>query len=370
MRFVDSSPVRSGMATSLSLLVSIASQMLWWATPAEAQSFLQQLFGGSSAQQVQTAPRNPSPRGGIQIEPARTRWTIAPTTGRDASRPVAPEGSGSYTTVCVRMCDGFFFPISHRVPRSRFYRDAEVCQSRCGETESRLFYHSSAGASMSDAVDLTGRSYARLPIAFLHRKQLVSGCACKPAPWSEANLLRHDQYALAEGRERPIRIGGIGAVAVVAGNYSGRPSDQSAVGDVRVTEPASNADAVDVTRTDEALVDAKTVDAKIGDATLPDQSVSQVPVTSAKRSATSSRIAASTSAAKAKSSRHESDPVRRPAGKREVPATLRTAAAKATLLAGAPPRKPTRVASASPWPAPAGVGAKMVWPGDAPVRTR
>ena len=46
--------------------------------------------------------------------------------------------------------------------------------------------------------DLSGRAYGRLPQAFQYRKELVAGCACKPEPWSEAELARHEAYAMIE----------------------------------------------------------------------------------------------------------------------------------------------------------------------------
>ena len=217
MRLICFSPIPYGLLKALSLFLSVISQMMWWVTPAEAQSIFQQLFGLAHQQQTQPAARVVQQRSPVTGAPA---WIYVPPASegpRQSRGTTPPEGSGSYTTVCVRMCDGFFFPVSQRVSRSRFEHDADVCRSRCGQSDSRLFYHSTLSGSIKDAVDLNGRSYALLPNAFLHRKKLVSGCACKPAPWSDASQMRHRQYALAEGISLSGR--GIGAVTVVAGNY-------------------------------------------------------------------------------------------------------------------------------------------------------
>src|SRR5262245_492851 len=45
-------------------------------------------------------------------------------------------------TLCVRLCDGFYFPISNAIPRSELARDATRCSAGCG-VEAQLFYHAS-----------------------------------------------------------------------------------------------------------------------------------------------------------------------------------------------------------------------------------
>jgi hypothetical protein len=39
-----------------------------------------------------------------------------------------------------------------------------------------------------------GSPYAQTPTAFVYRKKLVEGCACKPAPWSAETAARHQGY--------------------------------------------------------------------------------------------------------------------------------------------------------------------------------
>ena len=107
---------------------------------------------------------------------------------------------GTYRTLCVRLCDGFYFPISDGVRRERLYSDSRQCSQRC-DGEARLFYYSTAGGSAETAVDLSGRRYADLPNAFRYRKALVDGCTCKPAPWSAQEAARHEGYA-AEAAQR------------------------------------------------------------------------------------------------------------------------------------------------------------------------
>ena len=94
----------------------------------------------------------------------------------------------------MRLCDGYYFPISFSTTRSEFARDADKCTASCG-SQARLFYHPNPGGVAEDMVDLTGLGYADLPTAFKYRKSLVNGCGCRPQPWSEAELARHQSYA-------------------------------------------------------------------------------------------------------------------------------------------------------------------------------
>lgn len=100
----------------------------------------------------------------------------------------------TYKTLCVRLCDGFYFPISRWTRRERFAVDAKRCEQSC-PTGSRLFVHRNPGQDVVDMVDLDGRPYRSLPTAFLHRAQYVADCTCRGNPWDEASVARHRAYA-------------------------------------------------------------------------------------------------------------------------------------------------------------------------------
>jgi hypothetical protein len=110
------------------------------------------------------------------------------------------EDYGTYRTLCVRLCDGFYFPIGDGVRRERLYADARACTQRC-DGEARLFYYPTNGGSVETMVDMSGHPYASLPNAFRYRKALVEGCACKPAPWSAEAAARHQGYAAEAGAQ-------------------------------------------------------------------------------------------------------------------------------------------------------------------------
>jgi hypothetical protein len=168
-----------------------------------AQSLFEALFGPAKPKSAVPYPGNADrllPPGGVNSgAPYGSRQMPPPRRDDDdddRSSSKAERGGGHHT-VCVRLCDGFYWPVSFAAPRSRLYRDATACSASCG-AEAKLFHYSANGGQINDAVDLTGRVYSRLPTAFKYRKAVVPGCACKPAPWSLSEIDRHRMYALDE----------------------------------------------------------------------------------------------------------------------------------------------------------------------------
>nr|WP_321456779.1 DUF2865 domain-containing protein [uncultured Cohaesibacter sp.] len=86
---------------------------------------------------------------------------------------------GTYRTVCVRSCDGFFFPISFSTTESGFQRDAQMCQSSCPGTDAELFVYHNPGETTDDMVSLSGQPYQSLASAYLYKKEYVKGCTCQ-----------------------------------------------------------------------------------------------------------------------------------------------------------------------------------------------
>jgi len=141
-------------------------------------------------------------RGGMPFgSSSRGSWRSPFDRGRernwwDDGEDQRPQYGATLRTVCVRLCDGYYFPVSFAVTQDRLERDAQVCASRCGN-QGRLFVHSNPGGSAEDMVDLAGRPYRALKTAFLYRSEHVPSCKCQPNPWETASLERHRVYALA-----------------------------------------------------------------------------------------------------------------------------------------------------------------------------
>jgi hypothetical protein len=105
------------------------------------------------------------------------------TTPDDGFGPSA-DYPGNLRTMCVRTCDGAFFPISSNSSPADFQRDAEACQRRCPGTETALYYHALATEETDQMVSAaTGEPYADLPSAFAYKTRDLSQpgqCGCRP----------------------------------------------------------------------------------------------------------------------------------------------------------------------------------------------
>ncbi|MDB5620879.1 DUF2865 domain-containing protein [Tardiphaga sp.] len=115
----------------------------------------------------------------------------------DAAVATAP--SGTYRTVCVRTCDGAYFPISFATVQSRFADDEKTCKSLCPAADANLFSYRNPGEDMNAAVSISGQPYSSSPNAFKYRTEFNPSCSCKAQgqTWSDA-LKNIDDKAAAE----------------------------------------------------------------------------------------------------------------------------------------------------------------------------
>ncbi|MEY9769101.1 hypothetical protein ABIA14_001378 [Sinorhizobium fredii] len=91
--------------------------------------------------------------------------------------------AGGFRTMCVRTCDGAFFPISSNATPADFARDTELCRARCPGADTELYYHVLATEESEQMVSAsTGRPYTELPNAFAYRTHGVGApgiCGCQ-----------------------------------------------------------------------------------------------------------------------------------------------------------------------------------------------
>jgi Protein of unknown function (DUF2865) len=107
--------------------------------------------------------------------------------------------SGTYRTVCVRTCDGAYFPVSFATVPGRFPDDEKTCKALCPAADASLFAYRNPGEDINQAVSISGQPYSSLPNAFRFRQEFNPSCACKAAgqTWSDA-LKSIDDKAAAE----------------------------------------------------------------------------------------------------------------------------------------------------------------------------
>jgi hypothetical protein len=122
--------------------------------------------------------------------------------GSDEQEAQQPEGpvyrsidpNGRYRSVCVRTCDGFFFPVSYQTYASHLSQDASVCQSSCA-APAELYVYRNPGQEIDQAISLNGTAYSDLPAAFKYRKEYVTGCSCKANEYNPTAIEAANQKA-------------------------------------------------------------------------------------------------------------------------------------------------------------------------------
>jgi len=108
--------------------------------------------------------------------------------------------SGTFRTVCVRTCDGGYFPVSFATVPARFPEDENKCKALCPATEASLYAYRNPGEDINQAVSVNGQPYTALPNAFKFRTEFNPTCACR-APgqtWSYALKTIDEKAAAAE----------------------------------------------------------------------------------------------------------------------------------------------------------------------------
>jgi Protein of unknown function (DUF2865) len=115
----------------------------------------------------------------------------------------APSGEmgGTYRTICVRTCDGYYFPISFSTTPDHFREDEQTCQHLCPAAQVQLYTYHNPGEEVSQAISLDGRLYTELPTAFQYRKALSPACSCRRPgeSWYDALKGTGPDYTVAPG---------------------------------------------------------------------------------------------------------------------------------------------------------------------------
>ncbi len=120
--------------------------------------------------------------------------------------------NGRYRSVCVRLCDGFFYPISYSTYSGRLAQEQEQCQSSCA-APAELYVYRNPGQEIEQAISLNGSAYMDLPVALKFRKSYVNGCSCKQAEYNPTEIEAANKRAEAEEAAQPAKGKGKGKVA-------------------------------------------------------------------------------------------------------------------------------------------------------------
>ena len=149
--------------------------------------------------------------------------------------------NGRYRSVCVRLCDGFFYPISYVTYGARLAQDATQCQSNCA-APAELYVYRNPGQEIEQAVSLNGSAYMDLPVALRFRKEFVNGCSCKQAEYNPTEIEAANKRAEADAAAQPAKGKGKGKPTAKAPPPPQTPSPQAAAPAPQAAAPAATGD--------------------------------------------------------------------------------------------------------------------------------
>lgn len=119
----------------------------------------------------------------------RVQIPVGPDRGgpREIEEDDFERGSRGSMAVCVRTCDGGFFPVSYSARRANLDELEDACRALCPNAEVRLFTYQPS-KDIDSAVSIDGDSYSSLRNAGKFRTRYDPTCGCKPAnkTWAEA----------------------------------------------------------------------------------------------------------------------------------------------------------------------------------------
>jgi hypothetical protein len=117
--------------------------------------------------------------GGLDGGKKRVSTVINPRTDKNT-------GSSGLTgigkqTICVRTCDGFYFPLGRVGEAASADAQEGLCRAACPDAEVRLFTLAEGAKDIEKAVSRDLKSYASLRTAFLFQRRHDRACTCNRA---------------------------------------------------------------------------------------------------------------------------------------------------------------------------------------------
>jgi len=137
--------------------------------PPRRRNFLEELFGGSRNQDNTDDTGygdNGQYDGQDQVE--------------DPNAGQQQQNQYTIRTVCVRLSDGYYWPISYSTTHDYIAQDAQTCLAECPDQQVDLYYYSNPGQEPEQMIDQTGKAYTSLPTAFAYRQNFDLTNTCKP----------------------------------------------------------------------------------------------------------------------------------------------------------------------------------------------
>jgi hypothetical protein len=159
------------------------------------------------------------------------RYSTEPPLDPDAA---FKERLGGRLAVCVRTCDGFFFPVNFEGIGARD-EYSTVCQSLCPAADTRVYFMP-AGADIERAATRDGTPYMSLPAAKKFQQSRDPACYCKPQQQTWANAMKGVEDVV-EARKGDIIVSQEQAAAMSRPKTATTPNDRRNAGKKEPPKP-------------------------------------------------------------------------------------------------------------------------------------
>ncbi|MEM7693272.1 MAG: DUF2865 domain-containing protein [Pseudomonadota bacterium] len=211
------------------------------------------IFGGrrrAEDRDVPSAARGKVERVNLDVrgtEKRRASATAGTLATQSQSRVKGSTREGGARTMCVRLCDGFYFPINNRSHSDNYYDELAMCVGRCPGADVSLYVHYNGEAVEQMRSAMTGEAYVNLPTAFDYRKSLRPTCGCangtQIARGAEGQVASTASGAPKGSVWQPYRAvyDGTGKPLSISRTAYGAKRDTAKLGDAAATAPATPA---------------------------------------------------------------------------------------------------------------------------------
>ena len=143
---------------------------------------------------------------GGPLEPRARKSSHALHAARAATQ-TDTSGSQGRRAVCVRLCDGYFFPVGDLADESQTSGQEAICAGLCPGAPTQLYVQPSGSEKIEDARSTRDRKlYSALPVAFRHTAKTDRTCSCQPQV-AQANISLLKDFTLRRGDSVATPIG-------------------------------------------------------------------------------------------------------------------------------------------------------------------
>lgn len=143
---------------------------------------------------------------------------------------------GGPMAICVRDCDGGFFPISYSARSSNLDDLAAMCRALCPNAQVQL-YTASQWKGVNSALSIDGEAYSDHPNAHKFEKVYDPACGCKPPGQSWAEALAEAEQLIAERHSKDQVVTAEQAEQLSRPLAPGAPRGRKGKGPVPAPEP-------------------------------------------------------------------------------------------------------------------------------------